>query len=336
MEYLAQQPSSASLSSLNHIDTPLYAKMSCADRVIPLCKHAPHKLAEGIAQTYGLTAVTANTPRGPFENTSRAPISRVTKACNACRSRKVRCDAGGLVAVPLESGERPCSRCKAAEIMCVYPAHHRKRGPKPGTKQGNDRLSGGRFSDRPEQDPAMARRHSASAKPRIVQLEDDGRMSRTDHRPATYPSILGPCHRRSSVADSGLSSGHPETHPGLLETAGHPSIPEWRSPIWPGDYSSSSLLTGIPTPCDMTLNELGLPTPYPMVLPLGSPVVATRRAQSSVVAGWRELPSAFNLQFPSSSAKARRISLTTVSPWRTEAEGKAFQHRNMALAKLHE
>ncbi|WVQ95609.1 hypothetical protein IAU59_002707 [Kwoniella sp. CBS 9459] len=57
---------------------------------------------------------------------ARAPISRTTKACNACRNRKVRCDAGG--------GEMgPCSRCRESGVQCVYTGVQKKRGPCPGT-----------------------------------------------------------------------------------------------------------------------------------------------------------------------------------------------------------
>ena len=59
---------------------------------------------------------------------SRAPISRTTKACNAYRSRKVRCDAGGL-----PNGEPgTCSRCREAGVECVYSGPQKKRGPCPG------------------------------------------------------------------------------------------------------------------------------------------------------------------------------------------------------------
>ncbi|ORX41073.1 hypothetical protein BD324DRAFT_36571 [Kockovaella imperatae] len=59
---------------------------------------------------------------------SRAPISRTTKACNACRTRKVRCDAGGL------PGGQPgtCSRCRESGVDCVYSVIQKKRGPCPG------------------------------------------------------------------------------------------------------------------------------------------------------------------------------------------------------------
>ena len=62
---------------------------------------------------------------------SRTPISRTTKACNACRSRKVRCDAGGQEA--LATGQpSTCSRCREAGFHCVYSGLQKKRGPCPG------------------------------------------------------------------------------------------------------------------------------------------------------------------------------------------------------------
>lgn len=61
---------------------------------------------------------------------SRAPISRTTKACNACRARKVRCDAGGG---PAGAEPGTCSRCREAGVDCVYSGIQKKRGPCPGT-----------------------------------------------------------------------------------------------------------------------------------------------------------------------------------------------------------
>lgn len=61
-------------------------------------------------------------------SSSRAPISRTTKACNACRNRKVRCDAGGPGAPEGQS----CGRCRDGGIECEYSGVQRKRGPCPG------------------------------------------------------------------------------------------------------------------------------------------------------------------------------------------------------------
>ncbi|KAF7540108.1 hypothetical protein G7Z17_g12272 [Cylindrodendrum hubeiense] len=46
-----------------------------------------------------------------------------TQACEACRRRKVRCDA-----IPSQ-----CSNCKALDLTCEYSARRKKRGPKPRT-----------------------------------------------------------------------------------------------------------------------------------------------------------------------------------------------------------
>ncbi|GHJ88882.1 hypothetical protein NliqN6_5284 [Naganishia liquefaciens] len=69
---------------------------------------------------------------------SRAPISRATKACNACRSRKVRCDAGGSKS-SAAGEELPCTRCKDSGIQCVYTGSQRKRGPAPGANRPGQR-----------------------------------------------------------------------------------------------------------------------------------------------------------------------------------------------------
>lgn len=69
---------------------------------------------------------------------SRAPISRATKACNACRSRKVRCDAGGPKSSAVGE-ELPCTRCKDSGIQCVYTGSQRKRGPAPGANRPGQR-----------------------------------------------------------------------------------------------------------------------------------------------------------------------------------------------------
>jgi hypothetical protein len=61
---------------------------------------------------------------------SRGPIRRATKACNACRQRKVRCEA----ARNGNPGEEPskCSRCRVAGVECVFSDVLKRRGPCPG------------------------------------------------------------------------------------------------------------------------------------------------------------------------------------------------------------
>lgn len=86
-------------------------------------RHSAHPYDSSSSQSQYASASTDD-----FGGTSRAPISRTTKACNACRSRKVRCDAGGL-----PNGEpADCSRCREAGAECIYSGPQKKRGPCPG------------------------------------------------------------------------------------------------------------------------------------------------------------------------------------------------------------
>ncbi len=86
--------------------------------------HQPHQHSQN-ARSEGQPSSIAYAPISG----SRAPISRTTKACNACRGRKVRCDAGNLA-----SGETgTCSRCKEAGVECIYTGMQKKRGPCPGS-----------------------------------------------------------------------------------------------------------------------------------------------------------------------------------------------------------
>jgi hypothetical protein len=92
---------------------------------------------------------------GPFDGGmgARGPISRTTKACDACRSRKVRCDAGGM---PGATGT--CSRCRESGRVCVYTATQKKRGPTPGRpsrSQSHNVNDGGR-RESPEASASMS------------------------------------------------------------------------------------------------------------------------------------------------------------------------------------
>lgn len=106
---------------------PYYAAMPAG-----LMPQRPDFYRRHSSQTYPETRIHTY-PGGSIEFTpifgARPPISRTTKACNACRSRKVRCDAGGN-----PGGEPgPCSRCRESGVSCVYSGPQKKRGPCPGT-----------------------------------------------------------------------------------------------------------------------------------------------------------------------------------------------------------
>ena len=97
---------------------------------------------------------------------SRAPISRTTKACNACRSRKVRCDAGGL-----PNGEPgTCSRCKEAGMSCVYSGPQKKRGPCPGYVCHLNLVSKTRADVRTVRQPSGARSRRPSHRSSVTSI----------------------------------------------------------------------------------------------------------------------------------------------------------------------
>ncbi|KAJ9119132.1 hypothetical protein QFC22_003623 [Naganishia vaughanmartiniae] len=138
---------SSSYDSANGMDRPVSAVSGASSRFdypyptsststsSMACQQAYHQAAPPIApdmySTMPSKAIQTN-------GSSRAPISRATKACNACRSRKVRCDAGG----PKSSAageELACTRCKDSNVACVYTGSQRKRGPAPGANRPNAR-----------------------------------------------------------------------------------------------------------------------------------------------------------------------------------------------------
>jgi len=52
--------------------------------------------------------------------------SKVSRACDECRRKKVKCDA------PSEGGDEPCSNCRRSAIRCLFSRVPQKRGPSKG------------------------------------------------------------------------------------------------------------------------------------------------------------------------------------------------------------
>ncbi|KAF3801699.1 Glucose transport transcription regulator RGT1 [Colletotrichum gloeosporioides] len=62
--------------------------------------------------------------------------SKVSRACDECRRKKVKCDAQS------DSGENPCSNCKRSGIRCLFSRVPQKRGPSKGyIKELADRIN---------------------------------------------------------------------------------------------------------------------------------------------------------------------------------------------------
>ncbi|KAI9633531.1 uncharacterized protein MKK02DRAFT_38186 [Dioszegia hungarica] len=128
LERSPSTPMSAPLSTAG--SAPFFARQHrpSVDNPIPTLRPDMYRRHSG--QPYDINPATNRIIYREFDfnpGGSRVPISRTTKACNACRSRKVRCDAGG------QSGETgTCSRCREAGVECSYTGAQKKRGPCPG------------------------------------------------------------------------------------------------------------------------------------------------------------------------------------------------------------
>ncbi|KAK8034667.1 hypothetical protein PG993_009662, partial [Apiospora rasikravindrae] len=62
--------------------------------------------------------------------------SKVSRACDECRRKKVKCDSTS------ESGEEPCSNCRRSNIRCMFSRIPQKRGPSKGyIKELADRIN---------------------------------------------------------------------------------------------------------------------------------------------------------------------------------------------------
>ncbi|KAI2468180.1 hypothetical protein F4781DRAFT_277785 [Annulohypoxylon bovei var. microspora] len=96
-------------------------------------QHPPHLQPQGtmeqLAQHYAAQA--SSMPDIPPRKRSK-----VSRACDECRRKKVKCDAA------LESGEEPCSNCRRSAIRCMFSRIPQKRGPSKGyIKELADRIN---------------------------------------------------------------------------------------------------------------------------------------------------------------------------------------------------
>lgn len=66
------------------------------------------------------------TPDGPMASRKRSKVSR---ACDECRRKKIKCDASG------EPGDEQCSSCKRVGTTCQFSRVPMKRGPSKGYDQ---------------------------------------------------------------------------------------------------------------------------------------------------------------------------------------------------------
>jgi len=98
-------------------------------------------------------------PQYPLvDNTPPRKRSKVSRACDECRRKKIKCDAQS------EPGGQPCSNCRRASAQCLFSRVPQKRGPSKGyIKELADRINNieGKFGISKED--SAARRTSAEA-----------------------------------------------------------------------------------------------------------------------------------------------------------------------------
>jgi hypothetical protein len=60
------------------------------------------------------------------DNTPPRKRTKVSRACDECRRKKIRCDA------PTEAGDQPCTNCRRSSATCLFSRVPQKRGPSKG------------------------------------------------------------------------------------------------------------------------------------------------------------------------------------------------------------
>lgn len=85
--------------------------------------HAQASLGQGRQSSVDQLAGQYGTPDGSMAPRKRSKVSR---ACDECRRKKIRCDATG------EAGDDSCSSCKRVGTTCQFSRVPMKRGPSKG------------------------------------------------------------------------------------------------------------------------------------------------------------------------------------------------------------
>ncbi|KAI0509670.1 hypothetical protein F5B22DRAFT_308881 [Xylaria bambusicola] len=90
----------------------------------------PHGALDHLSQQYSV-----HSHHTGQDNIPPRKRSKVSRACDECRRKKVKCDAAS------ETGEEPCSNCRRSSIRCLFSRIPQKRGPSKGyIKELADRI----------------------------------------------------------------------------------------------------------------------------------------------------------------------------------------------------
>ncbi|KAF2267512.1 hypothetical protein CC78DRAFT_541480 [Lojkania enalia] len=96
----------------------------------PRPAHSPQQMAQSVMN------LEEHNPYGDHDGASSRKRSKVSRACDECRRKKIRCDATS------ENGPEACSSCKRTGARCQFSRQPMKRGPSKGyIKELADRLN---------------------------------------------------------------------------------------------------------------------------------------------------------------------------------------------------
>lgn len=209
-----EQPQEPTNTAAPHQRLPAPSTQSSSQTPFVATPHRPILVAAGSAGPTGGTQSSyalddANTPR---------KRSKVSRACDECRRKKVKCDASS------ENGDETCSNCRRANVRCMFSRVPQKRGPSKGyIKELADRINsiegklGGQSVAEALSGESLLRRgqgeaYAASAlgedsrKRTFSHISTSSIASPSPNRPAIWPTEKRPAFSQSpSYSANGLA-----------------------------------------------------------------------------------------------------------------------------------
>ncbi|KAI9834075.1 MAG: hypothetical protein M1819_003360 [Sarea resinae] len=152
--------------------------------------------------------------------------SKVSRACDECRRKKIRCDATS------ESGLEQCSSCKRVGTRCQFSRVPMKRGPSKGyIKELADRLNTLENSIQPSQHPDM----------QYGMVNDEGTSSRVSDGYSPPLSTGGWARHPRKRTHSDSDALHPPAYAQTLPQRPSEKLPSIGGPGWPAQDPARQL-----------------------------------------------------------------------------------------------
>ncbi|KAM0351981.1 hypothetical protein ACHAPU_002499 [Fusarium lateritium] len=212
------------------------------------------------------------TPQYPLD-TSIPPRkrSKVSRACDECRRKKIKCDAQS------DTGDAPCSSCARSSIRCLFSRVPQKRGPSKGyIKELADRIHS--IENKLESDGGLSQddidRLFVTDRPRQSQGEDSGRkrpfssISTNEFATPSRQTPWGSEHRiQTSPGASEAYASYNNTSLAPQPTAVKPDITPSKPPVATMDVSMPDAHEGVDIDEGMLHSYLSSVQPVYPILP---------------------------------------------------------------------